>query len=208
MGKVKPSSNKAKKRKVARRAELSNPADSKQDPQSLLAAAVAYLQQGQPDAALPLAQRAADGAHSKQLLAFHLIGEINVELGDPESALLAFSKCADLDPDGTVPEEEGGGAEKFFWLAQLSESGGVDSLRWYERGARVLENAIVADSAAKDPVIRKDQEERRKKLATALCGMCEVWMTDLSFVPVILLRIRTILTNAGSKTKQKTNVKR
>ena len=182
MGKIKPSSDKKKKRKAARRAELSNASGQNQDPQALLSAAVAFLHQGEPESALPLAQEAAARSGSAQLLALSLLGEINVELGDPQAALEAFTKCAELDPEGMTEEAEGGGPEKFLWLAQLSENGGRESIGWYEKGVVCLEKAIADNTGKAGAEADREQDDRRKKLESALCGMCEVWMTDLSFV--------------------------
>jgi len=105
-----------------------------------------------------------------------------------------FLKAVELDPDGAVTEDEGGGAEKFFWLAQLCDEGGEESLGWFQKGVEVLERDIVAlELLASDDM--KDEattpnvqlEEKRRKLAAALCGMVEVWMTDLSYVPSYIL---------------------
>lgn len=88
-----------------------------------------------------------------------------------------------LDPEGRVPEASGGGAEKFLWLAQLSEEGGRESVEWFERGCSVLREEISAvESSLKGSGVNdKEVEERRRKLSGALCGIVEIWMTDLSF---------------------------
>lgn len=88
-----------------------------------------------------------------------------------------------LDPEGRIPEASGGGVEKFLWLAQLSEEGGRESVEWFERGCAVLRQEIsTLESGLKgDVAITKEVEERRRKLSGALCGIVEIWMTDLSF---------------------------
>lgn len=88
-----------------------------------------------------------------------------------------------LDPEGRIPEASGGGVEKFLWLAQLSEEGGRESVKWFERGCAVLRQEIsTLESGLKgDVAITKEVEERRRKLSGALCGIVEIWMTDLSF---------------------------
>ena len=161
----------------------------------LLAQATALLQTGQPDAALPIAQRAlallqpaSITPTSASLPALILLGEIYLELGDSESATSTFLTAVTLDPDGMVPECEGGGSEKFLWLAQLCEEGGEESIQWFEKGVKVLERAIKElDCAAQDGTREAERiallEEKKRKLAAALCGMVEVWMTDLSYVP-------------------------
>ena len=107
-----------------------------------------------------------------------LAGQIKVELGDLVSARGFFLRAVDLDPDGAAPERVGGGAEKFLWLAQLSDEGGEESVVWFERGVEVLR----AQLATLDPQ-EEEAKERRKKLAGALCGMVEIYMTDLSWSP-------------------------
>lgn len=76
--------------------------------------------------------------------------------------------------------------EKFLWLAQLSEEGGRESVEWFERGCAVLRQEISAlesslNAKKGDVAVTKEVEERRRKLSGALCGIVEIWMTDLSF---------------------------
>lgn len=163
--------------------------------------AIAFLHTGDPEAALPVALRALvlsqansnsiSAAQSNPILisaaparqslpALKLLAEINLELGDAEAARAYFLQAVDLDPEGEVAEDEGGGAEKFLWLAQLCEEGGEESVRWFERGAGVLRREItVAESEGGHQDVL---EEKKKKLAGVLCGIIEVFMTDLSYV--------------------------
>ena len=188
MGKTRPNRAKdsQKARKAIRHAEITSTTSRTTDnAPELLSQAAANLQIGDVESALPLAQKAEALLKPKQpstgvLPALALLGEIYVELGDPAAALAAFERATRLDPEGRVPETEGGGAEKFFWLAQLSEHGGRESIDRYEQGVAVLERQIAADDG--NPGLEKEQEERRRKLASALCSMVEVWMTDLSYV--------------------------
>ena len=164
------------------------------DPTALLTQATALLQTGQPDAALPIAQRAlallqpaSRTPTHLSLPALSLLGEIFLELGDPASAATTFLQAVSLDPDGHLPEDMGGGVEKFLWLAQLCEEGGEESIGWFEKGTEVLGRDI-ADLEAQIATGKKIEEsqvllqEKMRKLAAALCGMVEVWMTDLSCV--------------------------
>ena len=107
---------------------------------------------------------------------FNLIGNIYVQLGNTDLARDYFLKAFELDPEGSIPESEGGGSGKFLWLAQLSEDGGHDSVRWFERGATVIRNQIAAlgDGDA-------ESYNNRRKLAAVLCSITEVYMTDLSW---------------------------
>lgn len=141
------------------------------------------------------------------LAAVNLLGQISVEKGDVGSAVAFFERAVRLDPEGTVPESGGGGAEKFLWLAQLSEVGGRDSVGWFEKGVQVLRREIGnagSDGGGEEMVGARDGmemsadsatngagssskgegqgvQEKRKKLAAALCGIVEVYMTDLSW---------------------------
>lgn len=173
------------------------------DPAALLAQATALLYTGQPDAALPLIQRTlgllrslSGEATPASISALNLLGEVYLELGDPASAADTFLLAVHIDPDGSIPEHEGGGAEKFLWLAQLCEEGGEQSIEWFEKGVKVLQQEVETLELERssgevqiEPVAWGKErvfllEEKRKKLAAALCGMVEVWMTDLSYVLV------------------------
>lgn len=151
---------------------------------TLLTQALSSLHTGQPDEALPFAIKALkcltiSPTPADQLPAIELIGEIYLELGDPEEARSAFLQAAALDPEGAIPEEAGGGADKFLWLAQLSEEGGTESVQWFEKGCAVLRREIGAlEENAKSQV--PQAEVKKRKLANALCGAAEVYMTDLS----------------------------
>lgn len=190
MAKTKPNNKKAKKReksilnKVA--ASPSKPATPPASPYTLLTEASACLQQGNIEEAVKPAQRALgllDPESEEALPALNLLGEIHVELGDIETARQYFLQAASIDEDGTAGEDIGGGAEKFLWLAQLSEEGGQDSVDWFEKGAASLRIQIQAllDRKKLDAEAEAMLQEKRRKLAVALCGVVEVYMTDLSW---------------------------
>ncbi|KAM0803819.1 hypothetical protein BDR22DRAFT_789215, partial [Usnea florida] len=157
----------------------------------LLAEAESLLREGRAEDALPLALRALEATSTDTtptttttttttaLPALNLVAEIHLELGDPDSARSHFLHAVTLDPDGQIPTPQGGGPEKFLWLAQLSEEGGQDSISWFERGAAVLRREIAA--AQQHPDGKEGPEKLKKQLAGALCGMIEVYMTDLSW---------------------------
>ena len=145
----------------------------------LLAEAEGLLREGRAEDALPIASRALDMLGSDDTMtataalpALTVVAEIYLELGDGSSAREYFLQAVSLDPEGQVPETEGGGAEKFLWLAQLSSDGGQDSVEWFSRGAGILRREIGHGDG-----------EKRPKLASALCGIIEVYMTDLSWDP-------------------------
>lgn len=83
-----------------------------------------------------------------------------------------------LDPHGEISEDEGGGVEKFLWLAQLCEEGGEESVRWFQRGVEILRRETAGLEAA--GINGDGAEEKKRKLVGALCGIVEVYMTDLS----------------------------
>ncbi|MCJ1248365.1 hypothetical protein MMC30_005582 [Trapelia coarctata] len=188
-------------------------------PTDLLAQSTNLLQTGQPDAALSPARRALEllqnphQPNKAPLPALTLLGEIYLELGDPASATDVFLKTVELDPDGTILEDEGGGAEKFFWLAQLCEEGGEESIGWFEKGVEVLERDVaalepLAVESLKDEAItaKVKLEEKKRKLAAALCGMVEVWMTDLSLHPDAESTCTSLMTRALAASSNPSNL--
>lgn len=177
------------KQKTSRKTKFRGTNGSKKleyaDPSILLAQASEFLQIGNPGEALPLAERAVrlcsqpDNTQYR-LPALNLLAQAEIELGDPDAAREHFKAAVELDPHGTESEELGGGAEKFLWLAQLSEEGGKDSVHWFERGGSILEREIGELQSRMNG--EEELEERKTKLASTICGMIEVWMTDLSWV--------------------------
>ena len=108
------------------------------------------------------------------------------------------SSAVALDEDGALDESVGGGPEKFLWLAQLSEDGGQDSVKWFERGAQSLRGQIqvLADMPARTAEQEAALEERKRKLAGTLCGVAEVYMTDLSWEADAEQRCEALVTEA------------
>ncbi|KAL8737955.1 MAG: hypothetical protein Q9190_008061 [Brigantiaea leucoxantha] len=162
-------------------------------PEQLLESAANSLEKGDVEEALQNAGRALKrlreregDASVKTLPALSLLGEIAVEMGDMERARDTFQEAAALDPEGEVKETEGGGAEKFLWLAQLCEQGGKESVGWFEIGVKVLrrENAEMED------------EGKRGKLASALCAVAEIYMTDLSWEEDAEVKCEKLVTEA------------
>ena len=156
-------------------------------PEQLYDLALQSVETSDPEAALQHATRLLTLVQTLKtpnavLPALNLLGEICVELGDVDTARNYFSQAVEVDPQGEVPEAVGGGAEKFLWLAQLCEEGGAASVAWFERGAKVLKREIAEIEAVqdRDQTVEALLEEKRGKLANALCGVVEVYMTDLS----------------------------
>lgn len=186
MGKPRPQKKKSSK---SREKSVLGPGGSvskrnmNQDPSALLDQATILLQTGRVEEALASAQEALDitsGDATKQLPAWNLLGEINVELGEVDTARQNFLHAVQIDPEGTIPEAEGGGAEKFLWLAQLSDQGGVDSVQWFEKGVSSLRQILQASEGKASKENASDIEEKKVKLSNALCAVAEIYMTDLS----------------------------
>ncbi|KAI4212286.1 MAG: hypothetical protein LQ351_004999 [Letrouitia transgressa] len=168
-----------------------------ESPSNLLAQVLALLQTAQPEEALSTALKALKllkdeygDASLKLLPALTLSAEVAVELGEAEKARDYFLQAATLDPDGTVDEASGGSAEKFLWLAQLCEQGGHESVNWFEKGIKTLRREI---AEAQDEEVRR---EKRRKLASALCGVVEIYMTDLSWEEDAETRCERLVTEA------------
>ncbi|KAF2762029.1 TPR domain-containing protein [Pseudovirgaria hyperparasitica] len=181
------------------------PKKPKQRPEDLLAEAIALLQTSQPDEALIQARRALailqpqpEEPRLEALPALNLLGEICVELGDADTAREYFTIAAELDPEGSIPEESGGGSEKYLWLAQLCEEGGAESVRYFEQGATILRRQIahLESLLKRTPLQEALLGDKKIKMANALCGVVEVYMTDLSWEEDAEARCESVVTEA------------
>lgn len=179
----------------------------KQTPEQLYASALDLVEQSQPEAALTVAKQlwshVQDRGITEKLPAVNLLGEISIELGAVESARDYFEQAVQLDPEGKVPEALGGGAEKFLWLAQLNEEGGKQSVDWFEKGAKALQHEIAGLEDGRVPGLSEEEllimrVEKKRKLANALCGIVEVYMTDLSWEDDAEARCESLITEAMS----------
>ncbi|KAK0672790.1 hypothetical protein QBC41DRAFT_312739 [Cercophora samala] len=206
MAPTKPKKKSTKdKAKDRLRAKAAASQSSNVNPRELLAQAVGMLEVGDAQGAAKVATAAYDhiGDSGRQAgAALSLLGQIHVELGEIDSARQFFLSAVKADEDGLLPEDLGGGAEKFLWLAQLSEEGGQDSVGWFERGAAALRAQIqtLTDALESRPLTRDDQEavinEKRRKLADTLCAVAEVYMTDLSWEEDAESRCEALITEA------------
>lgn len=201
MAKSKPN-DKAKKQA---RKEAKKMASSNESPEQLYAAALGFLEQQRPEEALQQAQKLYQVVQNRSITealpALNLLGEISVELGAVDEARVYFEEAVKLDPLGTVGGALADGAEKFLWLAQLAEEGGKQSVMWFEKGAQALMNEIAALESGQ--AIDLDEEallllrvEKKRKLANALCGIVEVYMTDLSWEDDAEARCENLITQA------------
>ncbi|KAF3929165.1 hypothetical protein AA313_de0201453 [Arthrobotrys entomopaga] len=149
---------------------------------NLISKASLLLQEhSDPDQALKVITLALS-KNPTNLQALELAGEINIELQDIPTAIRCFTTATNLDPDGAAS-----GAEKFLWLAQICEEGNEVAIMWYERAVKVLrEKASQGDT----------DDEVKEKLCSALCGMAELYMTDLCMQPDAESRCETYITEA------------
>ncbi|KAJ6171073.1 assembly chaperone of rpl4 [Penicillium chermesinum] len=175
-----------------------------QEPSLLLDQATILLQTGQVEAALGNAQQALELSPegNAQLPALNLLGEINVELGEIDTAREYFLRAVDLDPNGSIAEPEGGGAEKFLWLAQLSDKGGMDSVQWFEKGVASLRQTLESLEGRNSPEDAEKIEEKKVKLSNALCAVAEIYMTDLSWEEDAESRCDSLITEAIAATPE------
>ncbi|KAK5134461.1 hypothetical protein LTR08_006508 [Meristemomyces frigidus] len=204
MAKTKTSNKDKQAQKLAKKMANGH-AKPKETPEQLYASAIDHVEQSQPEEALTQAkklwQQVQHGSVTETLPALNLLGEISVELGDVDSARGYFEQAVALDPEGKVPEAMGGGAEKFLWLAQLSEEGGKASVGWFEKGATALQLEIEALESGKIRGVDEEsllmmRVEKKRKLANALCGIVEVYMTDLSWEEDAEARCESLVTQA------------
>lgn len=203
MAKTKTANTKSDAKKAKKMANgTSKP---KETPEQLYAAALTAVEQSEPEEALKKAQKlwvqVQDKGVGEALPALNLLGEICLELGDADSAKTYFEKAVALDPEGQVPETMGGGAEKFLWLAQLCEEGGKQSVAWFEKGAKALQSEIAALESGSVPDLDEEsllmlRVEKKQKLANALCGIVEVYMTDLSWEDDAEAKCENLITEA------------
>lgn len=197
------------KQMAKKKQDQSKPKMALPPPDQLYANALELVEQSEPAAALKVANTLLSEVSKpnrpvlERLPALILLGEISVELGAVDSARAYFEQAVELDPEGKVPEAQGGGAEKFLWLAQLCEDGGKQSVQWFEKGATALQHEIAVLEANGMPGLDEEQlllmrVEKKRKLANALCGIVEVYMTDLSWEDDAESRCENLITQAMS----------
>ncbi|KAH6854390.1 hypothetical protein B0I37DRAFT_28988 [Chaetomium sp. MPI-CAGE-AT-0009] len=205
MAPTKPKKKSKEKARDRARAKAAATQSTNVNTRELLAQATASLEEGDPETAARIALVAYEhiGEGGRQAgAALSLLGQIHVELGEVDTARAFFAAAVKVDEDGSLPEDIGGGPEKFLWLAQLSDDGGQDSVSWFERGAAALRSQIqtLTESLESRPLTRDAQEaiiaEKRKRLAETLCAVVEVYMTDLSWEEDAEQRCETLITEA------------
>ena len=174
----------------------------------LLTEATTLLEQSQPEFAIPIVEEALrrleEERNSKDSTAekpdeitvpavLVLAGETHVTLSNVLQAQNYFRRATALDPDAVIVS-----AEPWLWLAQLSDVGGTDSIQHYEKAIAILrrEIGVLQPQAAQDTDIEILLDEKKLKLAEALCSMIEVYMTDLSWEQDAEARCETYIAEA------------
>ncbi|ATY62396.1 Tetratricopeptide-like helical [Cordyceps militaris] len=133
-----------------------------------------------------------------ELRAVNILALLHLEDGEIDEARSLFERAASIDKNGDIDEKVGGGPEKFLFLAELSEEGGEDTVKWFDRGATALRKQIQTLSAIsnKTPEQQDAYEEKQKKLGGVLCAVTEVYMTDLSWEEDAEKRCEALITEA------------
>ncbi|EFY88678.1 hypothetical protein J3458_003332 [Metarhizium acridum] len=171
------------------------------NPGSLLSDADTQFEVGNLDEAITLASKALESTGAGgdfELRALNLLGTLLVESGEVDEGRSYFERAVKLDEDGMADEKVGGGPEKFLFLAQLSEDGGQDSVKWFEKGASTLRSQIqnLAGLASRTPEQQASLDEKQQKLGGVLCAVAEVYMTDLSWEEDAEQRCEALVTEA------------
>jgi tetratricopeptide (TPR) repeat protein len=153
-------------------------------PEQLHFRATEFLSELQVDKALPIAQKALEryreiypNEERAVYPALLLLGQIYLARGEINLSREHYLKATNIDPEGWKT-----GAEPFLWCAQLSEEGGEDSIRWFEKGCAILRRELKV--LEENYGIEEAEEEivkTRQQLGEALCSMTEIYMTDLSY---------------------------
>lgn len=171
----------------------------KKPTQDLLAEVATLLQQSQPELALPLAEKAIRRLENQSTTSINLavgiclLAEIQLELGDVDTARTNYTRAVEIDPVGTYI-----GADALLWLAQLCEEGGQKSMHLFESANNVLRERInVLESEIKQtPEEQVELQDLKRKLSDALCSMAEIYMTDLSLEADAETKCESLVTEA------------
>jgi len=185
---------------------------SQKPTEDLLVEAATLLEHSQPEQALPLIQEALkrleedkaaysdidvllqNAAQEKATFPTALVlgADVCSALGDIDKARAQYELAVRIDPDGALVS-----AEPYLELAQLCEEGGRKSVEYFEKAVEVMKNEIeVLDEQMDVEGTQQIVDLRRSKLADALCGMAEVYMTDLSWEDDAEQRCEQLVTEA------------
>ena len=174
----------------------------------LLTEATTLLEQSQPDGAIPIVEEALRRLEAERQArnqeeyvpaqvtvpaVLVLAGETHMSIGHTLQAQSHFKRATKLDPDGSIVS-----ADPWLWLAQLSDTGGNDSISNYTQAIIILrrEVGVLQDQSIRNEDLEDVVQGKRIKLAEALCSMTEVYMTDLSWEPDAEQKCEAFVTEA------------
>lgn len=189
-------------------------AQSQRPIEDLLSEAEELLERSQPELALSLAEEAvtrleaneSDYASIEKLLqlaaqdkptlpqALVINADIQLALGNAGRAEKRYLRAAELDPEGQLVS-----AEPWLQLAQLNEQGGKQSIAYFDKAIEIMKNEIEVLEDDESMLVDGSKEVieiRRSKVADALCGMTEIYMTDLSWEDDAEQRCEQLITEA------------
>ncbi|KNE68255.1 hypothetical protein AMAG_12929 [Allomyces macrogynus ATCC 38327] len=146
------------------------------DPETALPLATALVERGELAEALQLAQHVLS-SYPTHLTTLELVGTLLLDLGKPVEAKSAFDRYVAVDQNN---------ASVLLYLAQLSAA--KDAVAWYQRAGQVLEAKLAAAGG--------DVAELKEKISEALCGIAEIYLTDLCFEPEAADTCLTVLHRA------------
>jgi hypothetical protein len=131
------------------------------------------LEEGDPNVALELANRACSllPKGSTNVHPLELVGEITVELGEFERARELFVEAAKRRENVPTDKIELGEEGKFAWLGQMSTA--EEAEKWYLRAIDTLK--ILLEKSSDD--IRRKIIHR--KICVVYCSLVELFLTDL-----------------------------
>ncbi|KAI9208207.1 uncharacterized protein BJ171DRAFT_490641 [Polychytrium aggregatum] len=147
------------------------------DPSLLLQQALKAIEDCQPDLARKFLARILE-SNPNHIEALETMGLVELELMNSVQTPLSFDDIQTAATNSinyfsrAVALEPNKGHAKFLYLGQLS--GGKESIDFYQKGVALLFKEIeaIADQSSEEAANLK------RKLASALCSMTEIYMTD------------------------------
>lgn len=114
--------------------------------------------------------RQALGKQPRCLAALNGLADCLMSLGDRDAAMDALRRSIELSPEGN--------AERYMNLGQICE--GADALQWLEAGVRILraERNAAGSASGERADLHTGWREATHALASALCSVAEVYLTD------------------------------
>ncbi|KAJ1655189.1 hypothetical protein IWQ61_005016 [Dispira simplex] len=118
-----------------------------------------------------------------------LTATVALELGIFEEALAMLQRCVQLAPEN--------GYSKYMYLGQLLT--GMDAVRYFEKGVTIMRRTLEERGHSQHcdiPTESPDPAALKSQLATALCSMAEIYLTDCCFEPQAEANCEQYLTEA------------